>query len=624
MLNNWQTLIGNLASVALIVSVWMHVSYRLDGLSAFCQRNCLGLALGLAAVCSMTMSIQFEPGVFFDLRLSLIVAAGAFAGPVSIVVVSLMAAVLRIGLGGAGALPALIAMAAVSLVACLIWYAAGRRPITGWVGMAAIGLVSSAVSILALTLLGKGDFERAMVDVGLPIAVLSFVSTVAIGAISAYFHRFTHERDVIHAALTQAPDYYYVKDLDHRFVVTNHNVAKHHRRQSEKDMRGLSDFDLEPFERAVELKAAEQQILKTGVPLVGLEECLSQSDSASRWFSTSKAPLHNRAGELVGLAGVTIDITDRKLLEARLEASRNLMARAMAEMSDGLAMFNPDGRLELCNEQYRAMFPRSSDVRHEGACAHDIVRAAARAGERSDWPADMSEESIAHAASLFLIDNDRTIELTDGRWLSVRTRVSEDGTALTLVSDITAMKMSEMSLKIYADEMKDLARTDSLTGLANRRVFDEALQVEHERAAATGAPLSVMILDLDRFKSFNDTYGHLAGDSCLRQIAGCMRTIAKRSGDVTARLGGEEFAILLPNTSEDMALNLADRLLESIQRLSIAHAGSESGVVTASVGLASFVSKRAPEEPATLLSRADAALYDSKRGGRNRARVATQ
>ena len=622
MISDWQILVGNLAMVALIVSIWMHLSYRLPALSALCQQNCMGIALGIATISSMLMSIQFEPGVFFDLRLSLIIAAGAFAGPVSVAIVGLMAGVIRIWIGGAGAGPAIIAIVFVSLCAWTIWYAAGRRPVTNLLHMTVVALASSAISILALTLLGQQGFRRAFVDVGAPIALLSFLATVSIGVISAYFRRFTHERDIVHAALTQAPDFYYVKDLEHRFVITNSNVAKHHGRANQKEMRGLSDYDLEPSERAEELMATERAVLETGVALEGLEECLTKPNAEPRWFSTSKAPLHNRAGELVGLAGVTVDITERKRLEANLKASRDIMARAMAEMSDGLAMFNQDGKLELCNEQYRALFPRSAHARREGAHAHDIVRVAAQNGERSDWPADMSEESIAAAASLFLVDNERTIELADGRWLSVRTRVAEDGTALTLVSDITAMKLAEMSLKTYAEQMKSLAGTDSLTGLANRRTFDEALQAEFDKAEASGAPLAVMMIDVDHFKSFNDTYGHLAGDDCLKQIASCIRSAAKRASDVTARLGGEEFAILLPNTSESAARNLAAQLLESIQALSIIHLGGETGLLTASVGIASIGSKPAPDKAVSLLSKADAALYESKSRGRNRVTVA--
>jgi diguanylate cyclase (GGDEF)-like protein len=114
----------------------------------------------------------------------------------------------------------------------------------------------------------------------------------------------------------------------------------------------------------------------------------------------------------------------------------------------------------------------------------------------------------------------------------------------------------------------------------------------------------------------------LAGDDCLKQIASCIRSAAKRASDVTARLGGEEFAILLPNTSESAARNLAAQLLESIQALSIIHLGGETGLLTASVGIASIGSKPAPDKAVSLLSKADAALYESKSRGRNRVTVA--
>lgn len=148
--------------------------------------------------------------------------------------------------------------------------------------------------------------------------------------------------------------------------------------------------------------------------------------------------------------------------------------------------------------------PKSAYARKEGAHITEIVRAAVRNGERQDLPIDLDEDNIQAAGQTLFINKDEVIPLTDGRWLSLRTRVTEDQHVLALVSDITAMKEAELSLKSFAERMKGLAETDALTGLANRRSFDEALLQEFEKAKKTGQPLAVLLIDVDRFKAYND------------------------------------------------------------------------------------------------------------------------
>lgn len=408
-----------------------------------------------------------------------------------------------------------------------------------------------------------------------------------------------------------------MKDLKHRFVVANLNVARHNGRARSSEMVGLTDHDLSPKERAGHLMAVEADVMRTGQPLDHFEEFLTEEGKPPRWYSTSKVPLRNRQGDMVGLAGVTVDITEKKLLEQELRSSRNIMAQAMAEMSDGLAMFGPDGRIVFCNEQYRALFPKSAYARKEGSHITEIVRAAVRNGERQDLSIDLDEDSIQAAGQTLFINKDEVIPLTDGRWLSLRTRVTEDNHVLALVSDITAMKESELSLKNFAEQMKGLAETDALTGLANRRSFDDCLQREFEAAKQTGRPLSLLLIDVDRFKAYNDRYGHLAGDGCLKSVAGAIASAARRSGDITARFGGEEFAVLLPDTDCDMAIAIAETIRVSIRDLSILHEGSEYGIVTASLGATVFTPNSRVGNPAELVARADLALYQAKDAGRD-------
>ncbi len=167
-------------------------------------------------------------------------------------------------------------------------------------------------------------------------------------------------------------------------------------------------------------------------------------------------------------------------------------------------------------------------------------------------------------------------------------------------------------------ELRRLASLDGLTQLANRRCFDEALSVEWQRHARDGIPLSLILCDVDFFKLYNDTYGHLAGDDCLQQIASAIRNAVHRPGDVVARYGGEEFAVILPNTNSAGAMQVAQKIYSGVKALFIAHKKSPiCSYVTLSLGVASMV----PEPkafPALLIGAADKALYNAKDKGRAR------
>lgn len=168
-------------------------------------------------------------------------------------------------------------------------------------------------------------------------------------------------------------------------------------------------------------------------------------------------------------------------------------------------------------------------------------------------------------------------------------------------------------------QLAALAATDGMTGLMNRRTFDQALERELARGARDGTPLSVLMVDVDRFKSFNDHYGHVAGDDCLRRISRCMERCFKRPSDLVARYGGEEFAVILPNTSPEGAYHLALELRLAVRREVIEHGGSENGVVTVSIGAATANMEQA-ESRDELVRRADEALYAAKTAGRDRVR----
>lgn len=175
----------------------------------------------------------------------------------------------------------------------------------------------------------------------------------------------------------------------------------------------------------------------------------------------------------------------------------------------------------------------------------------------------------------------------------------------------------EQHLKQANETLAALALLDPLTGVHNRRSFDASMKAEWSRACVEESPLSMVYLDIDFFKKFNDTYGHQSGDECLRSVAGCLMAGVRGSSDCVARYGGEEFVVLLPETTTDSARATAERIAERILALGIPHTESSFGVVTASFGIATATPSRGGE-PAQLIRLADEALYTAKLGGRGR------
>lgn len=172
--------------------------------------------------------------------------------------------------------------------------------------------------------------------------------------------------------------------------------------------------------------------------------------------------------------------------------------------------------------------------------------------------------------------------------------------------------------KLLEDQLRELALTDELTGLDNRRQFDRVLEQEWRRCARSDQPICLLLLDLDCFKDFNDEYGHVAGDECLAQVASTLKSCARRPGDHVARYGGEEFAMILAETDLHGAEIIATRVLEAVRALAIEHRSSSAGdIVTLSIGIAGR--RPSAADPATrIIEYADDALYMAKEAGRNR------
>jgi diguanylate cyclase (GGDEF)-like protein/PAS domain S-box-containing protein len=251
----------------------------------------------------------------------------------------------------------------------------------------------------------------------------------------------------------------------------------------------------------------------------------------------------------------------------------------------------------------------------------------------TDWAERIHPEDRARTVEFCVAQSQQGIDheadyralTADGDYVWIRDVVhvvrKPDGSVDCLVGfmfDISERKKAEDKVLQLQEELEALSYRDSLTGIANRRLFDRILDVEWAKARAVGQPLALLLVDVDFFKQYNDMYGHPQGDACLQRVAEVLDGAASRTRDLCARLGGEEFALLLPGTDEAAGLAVAERCRRLLAREALPHGGSGvAGVVTVSIGVAS-ITPGAHDQPGAFIELADRRLYQAKAAGRDR------
>ena len=235
-----------------------------------------------------------------------------------------------------------------------------------------------------------------------------------------------------------------------------------------------------------------------------------------------------------------------------------------------------------------------------------------------DFCVSQSKSGIDHEADYRALTK-------DGSYVWIRDVVhvvrKDDGEVDALIGfmfDISERKKTEEQLATLRKELEEMSYKDGLTGVANRRMFDSVLELEWSNARRSRQPLSLIMLDIDHFKEYNDHYGHIQGDDCLIRVAEVLTTAATRSRDFIARFGGEEFVLVLPETDADAAAKIAERCRQLIFKAQIPHASSPvSNVVTISVGVGTILPSH-QDEPMAFIEATDKKLYLAKHQGRNR------
>jgi len=290
----------------------------------------------------------------------------------------------------------------------------------------------------------------------------------------------------------------------------------------------------------------------------------------------------------------------RKQMEERVRQAERQLRIIFSVAPEAILLADDNGRVTLANPAAETMFGLEGNRLLESNVSDLVPEIGLMLADAKDTQDGIRGEGCGHRAA----------ENFHAAFSICPGIIEEPPSHLVLVQDVTDRKNAE-------EELRRLVVTDPLTGLSNRRRFEEACEIETMRFRRYGVPASLVMLDIDFFKRVNDTYGHATGDAVLVALAETCRR-ALRETDVAARLGGEEFAVLLPMTSETGALEIAERLRTRLAATSVQTPAGRLNF-TVSLGVATFSGQ---DEAETVLARADAALYRAKEYGRNRVEVA--
>lgn len=294
-----------------------------------------------------------------------------------------------------------------------------------------------------------------------------------------------------------------------------------------------------------------------------------------------------------------------------------LLIEALDALPIAITIYDQEDRQVIRNRHTDAMFPGAFDGAPMGMSFEEVMRRVLDLGLMVAPPIERELWIQQRLAQRMNADPDQPVvqQLKGDRWIHTYEVRTPHGFTVTARVDVTEQIRKERLLAEANDRLERQSTTDGLTGVANRRKFDEALDSEWHRAARAGTSLSLLMVDIDHFKRYNDRYGHIAGDECLRKVANLLASSVRRAGELLARYGGEEFVLLLPGADRELARQTAQRCLDRLAHLALPHASAPSGVVSVSIGVAQ-VFPQADDEPESLVNAADAAMYRAKMAGR--------
>jgi len=467
------------------------------------------------------------------------------------------------------------------------------------------------------------------------------------------------EKHLLATLLDNIPDSVYFKDRESRFTRVNKAQAQWLGLSDPAQAIGKGDDYFFGKEHAEAGRADELEIMRTGRPIIAKEERETWTGRPDTWVTTSKLPLHDAHGELVGTFGVSRDISARKRAEEALEQanskltrwigeleSRNQESVLLTEMGELLQTSTSEGEAQDIIRNFAArLFPNRS-----GALC--VIKASRNLAETvAAWGGTASSDEVFNPDQCWALRRGRLhhagrAELRipcghiragySGDYLCVPMMAQGEGLGiLHLSSEDSGQDFTELEQRLASlvgervgvalaniklrEALRSQSIRDPLTGLFNRRYMEESLERELRRAERNRKCVGVIMIDLDHFKAFNDTFGHDAGDLVLREFGNLLRARTRKE-DIACRYGGEEFLLVLPDATLEDTSRRAEQLREATKQLDVHFQGRPLGAITCSMGVAVFPDTAG--DRSELVSVADAALYRAKIEGRDRVSVA--
>lgn len=429
------------------------------------------------------------------------------------------------------------------------------------------------------------------------------------------------ELSFIRGVVDSLPDHIYVKDLQGRYLLVNAAGLRERKLESPDEIIGKTAYDLVPREVADRMTAEDRAVIQSGQPLVNREAITAfgggaEPKAGARWHITTKIPMRDASGRVVGVLGINRDITDRKRAELALSASEETFRALFDQAAVGITIVSLGLRYVRVNDKFCEMVGYA----REELLTMTVTDLAAP--EVRDEVLDYRSSLLAGSAERHEV-RERQLVHKDGRrvWVGVATSLTTDASGApsyfaTVVQDISEAKRAAAALRESEERFRHLAHYDVVTSLPNRALFHDRLKHTLQQAERNGWTVGVMLIDLDRFKEVNDTFGHAAGDLLLNQLSARLSG-SIRAGDTAARLGGDEFAVILSMLSAPQDAGVvAQKIIASLQTpVAIDH---RTAAVGASVGIAIY--PQDATDPQALLKNADAAMYVAKSAGGNRHR----
>jgi diguanylate cyclase (GGDEF)-like protein/PAS domain S-box-containing protein len=427
------------------------------------------------------------------------------------------------------------------------------------------------------------------------------------------------ESQALYQSLTEVlPHCLYRTDTEGRLIFANPAFLKSLGKPL-RECLGKTVYDFYPEYLADKYTDDNRRVIESGMTLRTVEAHKNPATQEDLYVEVVKSPVYGAEGQITGVQGVFWDITDLKRAQDELNTQKQFLQQVIDNMPSATFVRDCQGRLVAVNQANASMHgkrPEEMIGKIEPEFNPNVTMADMDRLLRINQQVIRDRTTVQEELILTSVSGET-------RWYQtiISPFISQSGEVQGIIGnciDITERKAMEAALQAANQELERLATLDSLTKVANRRRFDEYLQQEWQRMARESQPLSLILLDVDYFKIYNDFLGHQQGDVCLLTVAQALCRAVRRSADLVARYGGEEFAVVLPNTRRAGAIVVAEAIQREIAQLQIPHPNSTvSPYLTVSMGIASAMPDLS-EASDELVAAADSALYQAKRRGRDR------